>query len=440
MIPPERMSAMSMNDFDSFSYPDTSFRQPAPGGRETHGWHWALTLLSLVLVSGLSFLMAVLTKDVQDRSVWLMGLIFMVPAGAMFLAAMIMEFSLGAMTPSTSRRAQTIIATAATLATFLVACLCDAIYLYGGFIGESSDNVIFLVYERNAVGNTKTDQAIMGVVDEIMQKSGSRVQVGLFIFDTADMSDSRNNGVIDFAPLTKELRSEIYDALILGKKKQSISYGHEQAYHWVENSGTTRPTRMIFVCDFGITYGNGHYTQTEWDRDLIQLANDRISLYFMSPATPEKGMKYMAEHSGGQVLTNYSADDILTNLRAFVRSDGDMLRADTHSATVLTGVMLILEGLVIGLGMMLLLSVRGQMRFQVILSPLLAVLAFLLLKVLPIKDSMPQWVLEAVAFSLLGIVIMRRNYAPGAGISGSAAPPAPDPFGAPQPSSDPFGF
>ena len=57
----------------------------------------------MVLVGGLSFLMAYLTKDVQERSVWLMDLIFMVPAGAMFLAAMTMEFALGAMTPRVSR-------------------------------------------------------------------------------------------------------------------------------------------------------------------------------------------------------------------------------------------------------------------------------------------------------------------------------------------------
>lgn len=431
---------MSMNDFDSFSYQDTPLRQSAPNAG-THGWHWALTLLSFVLVSGLSFLMAVLTKDVQNRSVWLMGLIFMIPAGAMFLAALIMEFSQGAMTPSTSRRAQVIIASAATAATFLVACLCDAIYLYGGFVGDSSDNLIFLVYEDNAVGNTETDRAIMGVVDEIMEKSGSRVQVGMFIFDTSDYSVQVNNGVIDFAPLTQEHRQEIYNALILGKKKQSVSYGHENAYEWVEKSGTKRPTRMIFVCDFSIRYGNGHYTKTEWDRDLIRLANNRMSLYFMSSATPEEGMEYMAVHSGGQILTNYSADDLLTNLRVFIHSDGDMLRADTSSATALTGVMLILEGLVIGLGMMLLLSVRGQMRFQVILSPLLAAVAFLLLKVLPVGDSLPQWVLEGVAFSLLGIVIMRRNYAPGAGAHGPSGVPAPaDPFGAAQVSGDPFSF
>ena len=93
--------------------------------------------------------------------------------------------------------------------------------------------------------------------------------------------------------------------------------------------------------------------------------------------------------------------------------------------TMLTGIMLLLEGLTVGVGLMLLLSVRGQKRFQALLSPLLAVAAFLLLKVVHI-DSLPQWVLEGIAFSLFGLVFMMRNNTSG---SPSARPVTPVPAG-----------
>ena len=56
---------------------------------------------------------------------------------------------------------------------------------------------------------------------------------------------------------------------------------------------------------------------------------------------------------------------------------------------------------------------------------LLAVAAFLLLKVVHI-DSLPQWVLEGIAFSLFGLVFMMRNNTSG---SPSARPVTPVPAG-----------
>ena len=60
-----------------------------------------------------------------------MGLIFMVPTAALMLAAMMVEGATSAMTPGTSRKPQIIVAIAATIATFLVGCICDLIYLTG---------------------------------------------------------------------------------------------------------------------------------------------------------------------------------------------------------------------------------------------------------------------------------------------------------------------
>ena len=67
---------------------------------------------------------------------------------------------------------------------------------------------------------------------------------------------------------------------------------------------------------------------------------------------------------------------------------------------------------------MMMLSVVGQKRIQPVISVVLAAVAFLLLKVVgpgvgPVDGSpripVPQWLLEGVSFSLLGLVFMRKN-------------------------------
>lgn len=394
-----------------------------------YGWHWPLTLLSIVLVSGLSFLMAFLTKGVQERSVWLMGLIFMVPAGALFLAAMSMEFAIGAMTPKVSRPVQIRTAAIATAATFLVACLCDAIYLFGGFVGECSDNLLFLVYETGSTGGTPTDRAVMEVLDELQARAGSDVQAGLFMFDR---STAARNSTVPLGDFDDEQRDKMYNALINGHCYQATAYGVEKAYQMVEQSGTDRATKIIIICDEPIVY-TPDASQARLDRDVEWMKSLDIALYYMGKGETDEGMYYVTSQTGGFVVSDFTADNVLENLRRITKNDGDMLRADTTSAKVLTGVMLILEGLTIGLGLMLLLSVTGQKRVQAIISPLLAIAAFLLVKIVPVGDTVPQWVLEGAAFSLLGIVFMKRNsasYAKRTMAGRSVAEVGPDSFSA----------
>ena len=389
-----------MDSFDSF-FPDSSTPSSAKTKPGNCGWHGSLTFLSLLLVGGLSFLMAFLTKDVPDRPVWMVGLIFMVPAGAMFLSAMLMEFSQGAMTPSTSRSSQVKVAVAATLATMVIGCACDAVYLYGGYVGDSSDNLLFIIYEPNASGNTSTDRAVMDVLDDLYQRSAGKVETGLFVFD---YEKDQNNKVIPLATFTDDQRNKMYRALIEGQQLQYTPYGLEYGYQMAEACENKKPTRIIIISE-GLLY----YTNEETVDDLLK---NHIRLYFMGQGEADEVLKDRVIGSGGQIISGFDATNVLENLRTFTKMDGDMVRSDTASADILTGIMLLLEGLVIGIGLMLLLSLRGQKRFQVILSPVMAGLAFLVLKVIPL-DSLDQWIKEGIAFSALGLVFMTRNFAPG---------------------------
>ncbi len=390
-----------MDNFDSFAqdFSPASTGKAKPGN---YGWHSYLTILSFLLVGGLSFLMAYLTKDVPDRPIWMVGLIFMVPACAMFLSAMLMEFSLGAMTPSTSRSAQIKVAVAATLATMVVGCVFDAVYLYGGFVGESSDNLLFLVYEDDVSGNSSTDQAVMQVLDDLIDRAGDKVEAGLFVFDTSN----DDNTVVPLAPFTRDQRQKMYRALIEGQKDQHVEYGIQEAYQMVEERTNDKPTRIIIISDLVMPYGT---PESEQDSELTYLKDNQISLNMMGRGESDDVTYYLVDQTGGKIINDYNAANFLDSLRTITRKDGDMIRSDTASANILTGIMLLLEGLVIGFGLMLLLSLRGQKRFQVILSPLMAGLAYLVLKVLPL-DSVDQWIREGIAFSLLGLVFMTRNF------------------------------
>ena len=68
----------------------------------------------------------------------------------------------------------------------------------------------------------------------------------------------------------------------------------------------------------------------------------------------------------------------------------------------------ILLGILIGVTLTIMFSLQGQRRLQTFLSPAMAVLAFLLLAFGKSIISTP-WVREAVAFSMLGVVLMRSN-------------------------------
>jgi len=88
----------------------------------------------------------------------------------------------------------------------------------------------------------------------------------------------------------------------------------------------------------------------------------------------------------------------------------DLVRNRDRSAQVITFVMLLLEGLSLGICLSLMMSSAGQFRAQYIISPLMGVAAFVLLKLIWKSDDLTTWwIKEGICFSLLGIVFMRKN-------------------------------
>ena len=88
-------------------------------------WDVALTAVALVAVTAVSFLVAWLTKDIPSRPFWMLGLCFAAPVAALMLSVFLKEKASSTMTPSTSRKAQLILAGCTVLAAAVVGCFCQ---------------------------------------------------------------------------------------------------------------------------------------------------------------------------------------------------------------------------------------------------------------------------------------------------------------------------
>ena len=88
-------------------------------------WDVGMTVVALIAVAAVSFLVAYLTKDVLSRPIWLLFLSFAAPVAALMLAVFLKEKFAPSMTPSSSRKAQLILAVCTVVAAGLVGCFCQ---------------------------------------------------------------------------------------------------------------------------------------------------------------------------------------------------------------------------------------------------------------------------------------------------------------------------
>ena len=93
-------------------------------------------------------------------------------------------------------------------------------------------------------------------------------------------------------------------------------------------------------------------------------------------------------------------------IKDVLREASSHSRSESWRSSLWTSaIMLVAEGLAIGVALTLMLSRRGQRRFQPVLSVLMGVAAVLLL-ILPETGT---WLNEAAAFSCFGLVLMKKN-------------------------------
>ena len=417
------------NGFDPMQSSDWDQERVMIDRPGSYGWHWLLTLVALVVVFLLSMGMAYLTRAVEERPVWMMGLIFMVPTAALMMAVMMVEKATSAMTPGTSRRPQMILAIIATIATFVVACICDLIYLQGFkkelapaqsvmTSYEVSERLILIHDDTASMNENGIHDKEITILQGILQNTADQSEVG-YISGTDQIIpqplDDRNRESLMKAVQQKPEKGRLYYADLL-----------EDALKMTEQAGINCRTRIVFLTD------GGHVWTTAEEKNILERClKDQVSIYCVMFGTEanETLIKYITE-TGGMVLQPDQAVSVIHGINHLrydeqvapaeiqddIRLQQDLIRNRDISAIIITCIMLTLEGLSLGICLSLMMSVKGQFRIQYFISPLMGILAFFLLKMLWSQENMAAtwWIKEGLSFSLLGIVLMMKNRGRGA--------------------------
>ena len=387
------------------------------------GWNWLFTLTAIVIVAVFSMGMAWLTRNVDERPVWMMGLIFMVPTAALMLGTMMVEGATSYMTPGTSRKPQIRLAIIVSAATFLVACICDLIYLQGfkkelapagsTITKTSQAERLILIWDNTASMNENGahDRAVQ-TGQNLLDQMPENVQIAMISDDL----------IIPFAPVSADQRQRIEQTMRVEPSTGRMYYGNafDAALQMIRESGTDDPVRVVFFSD-GLHI---------WDADgknprQAVLGQSRITVYWVNLGSvptqmedllrvPGKGILVEPEKIedvlDGIVKTGYTEAVKAAEIPKDIRLQQDLIRNRDQSAIIITCIMMILEGLSLGICLSLMYSSAGQFRAQYIISPLMGVLSFILLKfVMSTEDMSTWWVREGICFSLLGVVMMTKN-------------------------------
>lgn len=382
---------------------NSGFQPEARGVQKLRGpWYWPLTIMAFMIVGGLSFLMAYLTKDIPDRNPLLMGLIFAVPMAAMFLASLLLEHRTCAMTPSFLRKTQAIIALGAVVATFGVGTLCDWIYLHG-FVVPLKYQTVFVLDKSGSMEGGRNAEMIQAM-ERIIPSMDQREEVGLVLFDHTVLKQKSIDRLSDNGH-AEALLSMIRNTPTSGGT--DFSNAIDCALDLISARASDAPTQIIFLTDGGdLDFATAV--------NAVQARCAAMNVVVHGVAFSSNGkldvMESLIQATGGQTVRANDMEQLVAVMVVLTTHDDDLLRSQDGKANLMTGIMLILEGLVIGLGMWLMLSVHGQFRAQAIISPLMGVAGFILLKYVGFTAEMDSWwIVEGAAFTMLGVVFMTKN-------------------------------
>lgn len=423
-------------DFESSSsdgFDELDSAQQKKKASSAKGLHVILTLVCLLAVSAVSFGIAWLMKD-RVRSFWEMGLTFMGPFAALMLSALFVEFKTGRMTPACSRGAQMGFAAATVVVAFVFGILAEVMH-QPVVIEHVEPEYDYVIIEDKSGSMIFTDleepckKALHVVIDGMEDEC----RVGFVAFG------NEIAGQADIKALDEEQRArigEIIDTEIpitnegFGRMTgpgTDFSLAMDTAMAIIDRMDeSVRPIRIILVTD-GDSASIGNFTAfSRWaDKRNGDPEKQRVELNAIQLGDPMLSMvKTAVSATGGQIFDETDPSELAEKLGSLksttvLPEPVDTLKATFEGKTadgkpntpyvILTGILLLLLGLLCGISLMIMFSLHGQFRIQVILSALMGVCAFLLLNYGRYLSISPAWVCEGLAFSLFGLVFMREN-------------------------------
>ena len=382
--------------------------------------HVLMTVICLLVVAAVSFGIAWLMKD-QVRNFLQMGLTFAAPFAAVMGSALLVEYKTNRMTPTCSRKAQVLFALATVFAAFVIGCLTEVLHQPVIIERYEPEYDYVIVQDKSASMSGEMDRTCRKALHGLIDNMEDQNQVGLVAFGTDVV------GKVNVKELDEEQRKRIGKVI---DQELDIGTGFgaamKEAMRIVNSmSNRIRPVRIVLVTDG--TSGTGNFDEfIHWakaiNKDSKQQKVEFCAIQIGAPML--KMVKDAVEQVGGQIFDQTDPAELAEKLVSLKSTLIIPERVDTLKATfdgktadgnpntpyvILTGVMLFLQGLLCGLSLMIMFSLHGQFRFQVILSALMGICAFLLLNYGRYLSVLPAWVCEGLAFSLFGLVFMREN-------------------------------
>lgn len=407
------------------------------------GLHIPLALLSLLLTAGASFGMAWLTRDIPQRGALLLGCTFALPALTVMLTALVLEKINSAMTPSYSRKGQLGVAAVTVLVCFIIGCFGEVVSGFSmykpveatptptpaptptPYVAPPQYNYILLLDKSGSMEGRYNVECV-NAVNAFLEDTADDVYVGVVAFSDEIIGSSNpvpmgNRKDADLQSVIRQTPRGLTDFVLpIQEALQMISDTDLPA---------DRATRVILVTD------GSSDIEDETAETFIQLFHDNNAslscLQITTYTTP--AVEKMVKETGGMLLEVQDVDKLHETLLLASQSEPtpsptptpaptptpepiivkDVLReVSSHSRSEswrsslwTSAIMLVAEGLAIGVALTLMLSRRGQRRFQPVLSVLMGVAAVLLL-ILPETGT---WLNEAAAFSCFGLVLMKKN-------------------------------
>lgn len=361
-------------------------------------WCISLTLASLVS-AGVAFLLARISTPFE-RNVPFFGLFFCFPVVVLMLLVMLIEHRSSPMNPRFSRKAQSIVAVVLSVFIFLLGCIGEYVHEYVAF----TPSQYVIVLDKSGSMQGLSDQQTMDAVEKLMKTIPAGQRVG-FVSYCHEVLDS-----IDIDQLSKTEKK-----IINSMRNQECTGGTDFYLPLEEALGLIRETnvrtQILMITD-------GAASLSADQLRLLKMScaqkNASISCVYINTSN-NFDLQQLVKNTGGNTAYVNRVESVLEGIMStgIVKQDTDLFHTVTIHPGVerditITAVILILAATAIGVALTLMLSRRGQKRFQLFLSPLLGVAAFVILNFIQISDS-SAWVLEGVAMSLPMLVFMRCN-------------------------------
>ncbi len=409
-----------MSEWDDFGQNAEKKRNSVVGGSLDIG----MTVAALLSVATVSFAAAYLTKGIASRPFWLLGICNAAPVAALMGAVILKERIAPSMTPSTSRKSQTIFAVCSVLTAFIVGCFCqisnvEAKEAHVEMVSEGWSDLLIILDKSGSMNLEGRDIAATNAVKKLVSKMNDDAQVAMLI----DVGWEENNDYedivplsqrrLDFAPLYEQRDKIIKMADSPMHINENFPRAFDVACEMLENYKADGKSPTILMISDGADCTNEFRAVNYADR--LNAMNVKVYYLYVDPDFSGE-VSALAESTGGSSFYVSNLSELTEKMQEVVKIPvyetvyRDALRdiQISDSARIVTGVLLLMLGVLIGISLTIMLSLQGQRRFQLILSPLMAIFAFLLLAFG--KEFIPKdWVREGTAFSLLGIVLMRSN-------------------------------